>query len=133
MSLKIKNKEYLGDINYFLQEKDFNSFKQLEMSLNQKGIILQSLKVLNIRSEDSQKEINRINNSIKKLESKIQRLQKKKSEVDKQLSDPITYNKLSTQDDFFKNYEKNQQIILDLETEWSNLVDKLNRLEKNSF
>ena len=40
---KNKNvKEYLGDINYFLQEKDFNSFKQLEMSLNQKENITKS-------------------------------------------------------------------------------------------
>jgi len=131
---KNKNvKEYLGDINYFLQEKDFNSFKQLEMSLNQKDNITKSKSSKYLDQKTHKKEINRINNSIKKLESKIQRLQKKKSEVDKQLSDPITYNKLSPQDDFFKNYEKNQQIILDLETEWSNLVDKLNRLEKNSF
>ena len=131
---KNKNvKEYLGDINYFLQEKDFNSFKQLEMSLSQKDNITNSKSSKYLDQKTQKKEINRINNSIKKLESKIQRLQKKKSEVDKQLSDPITYNKLSTQEDFFKNYEKNQQIILDLETEWSNLVDKLNRLEKNSF
>ena len=131
---KNKNvKEYLGDINYFLQEKDFNSFKQLEMSLNQKDNITKSKSSKYLDQKTHKKEINRINNSIKKLESKIQRLQKKKSEVDKQLSDPITYNKLSPQDDFFKNYEKNQQIILDLETEWSNLVDKLNMLEKNSF
>ena len=131
---KNKNvKEYLGDINYFLQEKDFNSFKQLEMSLSQKDNIINSKSSKYLDQKTQKKEINRINNSIKKLESKIQRLQKKKSEVDKQLSDPITYNKLSTQEDFFKNYEKNQQIILDLETEWSNLVDKLNRLEKNSF
>ena len=117
----------------FLQEKDFNSFKQLEMSLNEKKILHKSKSSKYLDQKTHKKEINRINNSIKKLESKIQRLQKKKSEVDKQLSDPITYNKLSSQDDFFKNYEKNQQIILDLETEWSNLVDKLNRLEKNSF
>ena len=40
---KNKNvKEYLGDINYFLQEKDFNSFKQLEMSLSQKDNIINS-------------------------------------------------------------------------------------------
>jgi len=131
---KNKNvKEYLGDINYFLQEKDFNSFKQLEMSLNQKDNITKSKSSKYLDQKTHKKEINRINNSIKKLESKIQKLQKKKSEVDKLLSDPITYNKLSTQENFFKNYEKNQQIILDLETEWSNLVDKLNRLEKNSF
>ena len=131
---KNKNvKEYLGDINYFLQEKDFNSFKQLEMSLNQKDNITKSKSSKYLDQKTHKKEINRINNSIKKLESKIQRLQKKKSEVDQKLSDPITYKKLSTQEDFFKNYEKNQQIILDLETEWSNLVDKLNRLEKNSF
>ena len=131
---KNKNvKEYLGDINYFLQEKDFNSFKQLEMSLNQKDNITKSKSSKYLDQKTHKKEINRINNSIKKLESKIQRLQKKKSEVDQKLSDPITYEKLSTQEDFFKNYEKNQQIILDLETEWSNLVDKLNRLEKNSF
>ena len=131
---KNKNvKEYLGDINYFLQEKDFNSFKQLEMSLNQKDNITKSKSSKYLDQKTHKKEINRINNSIKKLESKIQRLQKKKSEVDQKLSDPITYKKLSTQEDFFKNYEKNQQIIFDLETEWSNLVDKLNRLEKNSF
>ena len=109
---KNKNvKEYLGDINYFLQEKDFNSFKQLEMSLNQKDNITKSKSSKYLDQKTHKKEINRINNSIKKLESKIQRLQKKKSEVDKQLSDPITYNKLSTQDDFFKNYEKSANYI----------------------
>ena len=131
---KNKNvKEYLGDINYFLQEKDFNSFKQIEMSLNEKDNITKSKNSKYIDQKAQKKEINRINNSIKKLESTIQRLQKKKREIDMQLSDPIIYSKLSSQEDFFKNYEKNQQIILDLEIEWSNLVDKLNRLENNSY
>ena len=91
-------KEYIGDIDTFLSEKDLENFKQLESSqLNQKDIKQdKSKQQLSFnKNKLKQKEIKRLKNKISKLEKKIESLEKFQKDLDLQLTDPKRFKELS--------------------------------------
>ncbi len=127
-------KEYLGDINNFLKEKDLQDFKQLETSqLKQKQ---------KEKKEDSQhkisyqerkerdKKIKKISNKIKKLEKEIASLEKELKEIDIKLSDPEKFRELSKNPDFFADYEQKQQKLKEIEQFWECANIELDTLTK---
>ncbi len=124
-------KEYIGDIDTFLSEKDLENFKQLESSqLNQKDIKQdKSKQQLSFnKNKLKQKEIKRLKNKISKLEKKIESLEKFQKDLDLQLTDPKRFKELSQKEGFFNQYEKNQQKKQQLELEWDQAVEQLELL-----
>ena len=124
-------KEYIGDIDTFLSEKDLENFKQLESSqLNQKDIKQdKSKQQLSFnKNKLKQKEIKRLQNKISKLEKKIESLEKFQKDLDLQLTDPKRFKELSQKEGFFNQYEKNQQKKQQLELEWDQAVEQLELL-----
>ena len=124
-------KEYIGDIDTFLSEKDLENFNQLESSqLNQKDIKQdKSKQQLSFnKNKLKQKEIKRLKNKISKLEKKIESLEKFQKDLDLQLTDPKRFKELSQKEGFFNQYEKNQQKKQQLELEWDQAVEQLELL-----
>ena len=124
-------KEYIGDIDTFLSEKDLENFKQLESSqLNQKDIKQDKSKqqLFFNKKKLKQKEIKRLKNKISKLEKKIESLEKFQKDLDLQLTDPKRFKELSQKEGFFNQYEKNQQKKQQLELEWDQAVEQLELL-----
>jgi ATP-binding cassette subfamily F protein 3 len=129
---KEKNiKEYYGDINTFLSEKDLDNFKQLEASQKDQKV---SLKNKNIEQEsyldkkNKKKNINKLKNRISKLEKEITELSNALKSKDIDLSDPIKFKELSNDKEFFVVYDKQQNRLKELEEEWTNKTDKLEEL-----
>ena len=124
-------KEYIGDINLFLNEKKFKNFNQLESSqLDQK-------KMKNDKTSErvsyNQEKINRKNkrklqNKISKLENEISELEKKQRTIDLELSNPKRFQELSSKKGFFKEYEKDRHKLRVLENEWEQANIKLESL-----
>jgi ATP-binding cassette subfamily F protein 3 len=121
-------KEYIGDIDTFLSEKDLENFKQLESSQKEQKQTKQD------KSEDQlsfneqknhQKKIKSLQNRISKLEKKIEDIEKSQKEIDLQLSDPGKFKELSQKEGFFEQYERNQQKKQELELEWEQAVEQL--------
>ncbi len=129
---KEKNiKEYYGDINTFLSEKDLDNFKQLEASQKDQKV---SLKNKNIEQEsyldkkNKKKNINKLKNRISKLEKEITELSNALKRKDIDLSDPIKFKELSSDKEFFVVYDKQQNRLKELEEEWTNKTDELEDL-----
>ena len=129
---KEKNiKEYYGDINTFLLEKDLDNFKQLESSQKDQKV---SLKNKNIEQEsyldkkNKKKNINKLKNRISKLEKEITELSNALKSKDIDLSDPIKFKELSSDKEFFVVYDKQQNRLKELEEEWTNKTDELEEL-----
>jgi len=129
---KEKNiKEYYGDINTFLSEKDLDNFKQLEASQKDQKV---SLKNKNIEQEsyldkkNKKKNINKLKNRISKLEKEITELSNALKSKDIDLSDPIKFKELSSDKEFFVVYDKQQNRLKELEEEWTNKTDELEEL-----
>ena len=124
-------KEYIGDIDTFLSEKDLENFKQLESSQKDQKNTKQdksdersSFK----ENKNQKKQVKQLQNKISKLEKKIEELDKAQKEVDMQLSDSEKFKELSSNKDFFDQYDKNLKEKQKLELEWEKSIDKLENI-----
>ena len=125
-------KEYIGDIDTFLEEKDLENFKQLESSQKEQKNIKQdkSDEKLSYNEQKSyKKKIKKLQNRISKLEQEISNLENSQKLVDADLAIPEKFRQLTSQDGFFEDYEKNQKKLKKLESEWEEaniLLDGIN-------
>jgi ATP-binding cassette subfamily F protein 3 len=126
-------KEYIGDINTFLSEKDLESFKQLEASQkNQKNIKQDKTKerLTYDQQKKQQKSIKKLQNRISKLEKEIEVLEKSQKSIDTDLADSDKFKELSQKEGFFEDYEKNSQKLDQLIKDWENTIEKLSQLKE---
>lgn len=124
-------KEYHGDINTFLSEKDLNSFKQLEL-LNKDHKDNSNIKVENKDSfnekKDKKRKINKLKSKIRNIERDIDKLTEELKKKDLELADPIKFNKLSSEKDFFQIYGQQKNDLIQLEEKWTALVEELENI-----
>ncbi len=126
-----KIKEYIGDINTFLSEKDVESFNQLESSQkDQKNVKRDKLEdqLSFTVKKDKQRKIKTLQRRISRLEKQIEEIERSQKDIDLQLSDPEKFKELSKTEGFFEQYEKDQKKKHELETEWEETVEKLGLL-----
>ncbi|MAW30974.1 MAG: glycosyl transferase family 2 [Flavobacteriales bacterium] len=124
---KNKNlKEYIGDIDVFLNEKEFNKLSEEQSIVSQKNKIHQASKA----EKDLRKQIKKLQNKIKNLEKNIEILDANQKKIDLELSDPERFKELSKNLDFFTKYEESQQKKLSLEKEWEENINRLDDLQK---
>jgi len=121
-------KEYPGDVNTFLSEKDLTNFKQLEMSQKDQldsSKLNASIKGAYYDQKDKKRKSNKLKSQIKKIEREIDKLSDKLKKIDLELSDPIKFNELSSEKDFFEIYGQQKNKLSQLEEKWTSLVEEL--------
>ena len=121
-------KEYYGDINTFLSEKDLTNFKQLEMSQKDQldsSKLNASITATYHNQKDKKRKSNKLKSQIKKIEREIDKLSDKLKKIDLELSDPIKFNELSSEKDFFEIYGQQKNKLSQLEEKWTSLVEEL--------
>ena len=110
-----KIKEYLGDIDYYLEQRKVDDFRSIEK------------KDKTPNSKKKTKKNDSLNQSIKKkinnIESKISKLEKDISVIDIALEN--NYEKTIAQADFFSKYENMKNELGDLMKKWEDLTIKL--------
>ena len=127
-------KEYLGDINDFLKEKDLENFKQLETSQlkqkqkEKKGDSEHKLSYQEKKEKD--KRVKKLSNKISKLEKEIDDLEKEIKGIDSNLANPEKFKKLSQNPDFFANYEQKQLKLKETEQFWEKANLELDTLKQ---
>jgi len=125
-------KEYVGDIDTFLEEKDLENFKELESSQKEQKKTKQNKKDDQLSYADQknqQKKLKKLQNRISKLEKQIEILDKSQKEIDADLAIPEKFTELSKKDGFFAEYENNQQKLQELEVEWGQAAEKLEAIK----
>ena len=126
-------KEYLGDINDFLKEKDLENFKELETSQakqkqkESKGD--SDHKISYKEKKDSEKREKKLNNKIRKFEKEIDSLEKEIKEIDSDLAIAERFKELSEDPDFFANYEQKQLKLKEIEQFWEKANLELDTLK----
>lgn len=121
-------KEYVGDIDTFLSEKDLENFKELESSQKEQKKTKQNKSDDQLSYADQknqQKKVKKLQNRISKLEKQIEILDKSQKQIDADLAIPEKFNELSKKDGFFAEYENNQQKLQELEVEWGQAAEQL--------
>ena len=131
---KNKNlKEYIGDINTFLIERDLMDFKQLEQTDKKESKKDKAKEQFSYQQQkDVAREKRKLRNRISKLEKQINALEKELQHLDGQLADAEQFQELSKQKGFFEKYEQKHQKLKEMVQDWENAVEQLER-QKDKF
>ena len=125
-------KEYVGDIDTFLSEKDLENFKELESSQKEQKKTKQNKSDDQLSYADQknqQKKVKKLQNRISKLEKQIEILDKSQKQIDADLAIPEKFSELSKKNGFFAEYENNQQKLQELEVEWAQAAEQLEAIK----
>ena len=119
-----KIKEYLGDINYFLDERKAMDMREIEKVESIKVSTSQSGSTGSAAlSYENQKKQKSIQNRLSKIEAEIGSLEKKIVKDDERLS--VDYEKLMKDVVFFEDYKKKKNKVEKLMEEWEVLQEEL--------
>lgn len=111
-----KIKEYLGDINFFLEQRNVDNFREVEKKSEVKPEAVNLKPQPKSLSYEEQKAQKALQNKLSKIESQIQQLEKDIQKDDKELA--TNYDKLIENASFFTAYEKKKKELDKLMEEW---------------
>ncbi|MGI9552003.1 MAG: ATP-binding cassette domain-containing protein, partial [Aurantibacter sp.] len=119
-----KIKEYLGDIDFYLEQRKASDFRAIEKKQEVHRPKEVSEKKQNSFTE--QKKIKSIKNKLNSLEKQIADLEKSISEIDHDLL--MNYDAIIAQPDFFDRYNQKKQHLEDLMKKWEQTTLELEKL-----
>jgi ATP-binding cassette subfamily F protein 3 len=132
-----KVKEFLGTIDEYLQSRKLDDFRQLEK--NQPASAKEkapSAKAKNQpkgsykeRKEVAKRERQALK-AVENTEQEIEKLEAYLAETDQKLQDPAQFKELSTQPDFFKDYDQKKARLDTLMAQWEKAQAHLQKVEK---
>ena len=115
-----KIKEYLGDINFFLEQRNVADFRAVEKAAVKKQEKKEEKQKDTGLSYEEQKKQKSLKNRLGKVESRITRLEKEIKETDARLA--ADYDALVNNKVFFREYEDKKRELADLTAEWEELM-----------
>lgn len=116
-------KEYLGDIDYFLEEHKLENLREAEKKTKVE-VVKESKKEAYKLSRQEEKELKQLKNKLSKVERTIASTEKEVLEMDAALAED--YATVSANPDFFKNYQAKKDALDILMNDWESLDEKLN-------
>lgn len=121
-----KIKEYLGDINFFLEQRNLENMREVEKKDAEKSSSLSQLKEQkesNKISYEDQKKVKTLQNKLSKVESQIAQLEKDIQNDDRMLAS--NYDKHIEDAAFFMAYNKKKQDLEKLLSEWETVMEEI--------
>ncbi|TRX03937.1 ABC transporter ATP-binding protein [Flavobacterium gawalongense] len=118
-----KIKEYLGDINYFLEQRNMENMREVEKKDAQK---VAAPKESNKASYEDQKKGKALQNKLSKVESQIKQLEKDIQNDDKMLAS--NYDKHIEDAKFFTAYNKKKAELDKLLSDWEIVQEEIDNL-----
>jgi ATP-binding cassette subfamily F protein 3 len=117
-----KIKEYLGNIDYYLEQRNVENLREIE----KRDVINELPKESNKQSYQEQKKLKSLNNKLSNLESKISQLEKDIKTIDLELV--INYDKVVATPKFFDNYQSKKNKLETLMLDWEKTQEELDNL-----
>ena len=108
-------REYLGDIDYYLEARNVESLREVE----KRTVVKEVPKQRKQQSYEDQKRLKSLNNKLSGVESKIGQLEKDIKAIDLELE--INYEAVTSQPNFFDNYQKMKTNLQELMQEWEDI------------
>ncbi|MBG6130385.1 ATP-binding cassette subfamily F protein 3 [Aquimarina sp. EL_43] len=120
-----KIKEYLGDINFYLEEKRINDLRDIEKKDKQEKTTSDTKETAK-QSYQDQKKVKSLGNKLSNIESKINKLEREIKEIDVELA--INYDETIAQPNFFDNYQAKKDLLSSLMEDWEILQEEMDAL-----
>ena len=114
-----KIKKYLGDIDYYLEQRNVENLREVE----KRTVIKKAPKEKKTQSYEEQKKFKSLNNRLSNTESKINHLEKSIKEIDVELA--TNYDHAVSKPGFFENYQKMKDDLQELMQKWEDITLKL--------
>ena len=116
-------KEYLGDIEYFLEAREVENLREIEKQTNHTNTNINLKKPLQQNKKNNllkkhQNKLKNIENNITKIESEIATLELQLSNINK-------FNDAKKSDIFFKNYQNKKEELEKLMTRWETIQEQI--------
>lgn len=128
-----KVKQYLGGIEYFLEQRKVNNLRDVEKKTIEKKKdkkVKADNKENFKRKKDLEKSVRKLKNQFSKIEQSIEDLESKIEAIDRDMLDPEKFKKLSSEPDFYSNYEKLKDELSNAMSNWEELSEVIETEEK---
>ncbi|MBT8235028.1 MAG: ATP-binding cassette domain-containing protein [Bacteroidia bacterium] len=120
-------KEYLGDIDYYLEEREAESFRDIEK--NEKQVKKITDKRSGSSSYQDQKRFKSLKNKLNSIEKKIGDIESVIASMDHDLQ--MKYEEISSDPSFFDRYQDMKLQLENLMTDWANVTEDIEKSRKN--
>ena len=120
-----KIKEYLGDIDYYLEQRAVDSLREIEKRDKVKTVKTPEVTETK-KSYEDQKKLKSLNNKLSKVESQINKLEKEIKEIDVELA--VNYDQTVAQPNFFDNYQGKKKELEACMEQWEKVTEELDGL-----
>ena len=117
-----KIKEYLGDIDFYLEQRNVENLREVE----KRTVIKETPKVANKKSYQDQKKLKSLNNKLSNIESKINVLEKEIKADDLELA--TNYDATAADPSFFDRYQAKKEKLKQLMSGWETIQFELDEL-----
>ncbi|MEH6703984.1 MAG: ABC-F family ATP-binding cassette domain-containing protein [Galbibacter orientalis] len=121
-----KIKEFLGDINFYLEERKVEDFRAVEKKTEVAKSAQKSESSEKLSFED-QKKLKSLKNRVSKAEAAVAELEKEIATIDAELA--TNHDELIEKPNFFKNYNKKKEQLEKQTEEWYLLTEELQNLQ----
>ncbi|HEA20225.1 MAG TPA: ABC transporter ATP-binding protein [Pricia antarctica] len=118
-------KEYLGDINYYLDQRKAADFRAIEKK--QEEVRTKSVEKNGSNDYETQKKVKSLKNKLSGVESKISQMEKNIAEIDHELL--MDYDATIAKPNFFDTYQRKKKDLEKLMQKWEELTEKLEKME----
>jgi len=119
-------KEYLGDIDYFLEEHQMESLREAEMKTVEKPSKKTDDKSHYKQNKELEKEHRKLKNKLTKIEDSISKIEEEITQIDLELAQ--NYDEVSSRPNFFENYKKKKKQYEDLMNEWELVEEEISNI-----
>ncbi len=116
-------KEYLGDIDYFLEEHKMENLREAEKRTIVKEVKVTAKKEDTQLSREEEKELKKLKNKLSKIESEIADLESQIEKTDLELAN--NYDEVSSRPNFFEKYKAKKAKVDALMEEWESIEEKV--------
>ncbi len=116
-----KIKEYLGDINYFLEQHNLENMREVEKRTKQKDTNKDNSKSKQNHKDSKQKK--QLQNKLSKIETEISKLEKEIINDDAKISED--FEKYTSDENFFKTYQAKKDKVDELMEQWEEIQEKI--------
>jgi len=131
-----KVKEYLGDIRYFLEQRQVGHFREIEQrkvekkEKSDKSLVSKKEGVDVRQKKQWEKELKQFDRKLETTMEKVELEEESLAEWNKKLEDPSQFKILSTKEGFYDRYEAQKKLLGEHMLEWERLEKEIQKLQK---
>ena len=117
-------KEYLGDIDYFLEQHQIENLREAEKRTVTK-VDKGSSKKEHTCTRDQEKQLRKLKNKLSKIETEIDILEEEITAIDLELAE--NYDEVSNTPNFFDNYKAKKAALASLMSDWESVEEEIEK------